>query len=74
MRSRLWQSEVKLSCAGYTFDSYSREKGLTLEQHADFRAEKVGLTSGLENHGRLGAVEWRCLGFARGRGKSWQGP
>lgn len=30
---------MKLSCAGYTFNSYFREKGLALEQYADFCAE-----------------------------------
>jgi sugar phosphate isomerase/epimerase len=33
---------MKLSCAGYTFNSYFREKGLTLEKYADFCA-KIGL-------------------------------
>jgi sugar phosphate isomerase/epimerase len=30
---------VKLSCAGYTFNSYFREKGLSLEQYADICAD-----------------------------------
>lgn len=33
---------MKLSCAGYTFNSYFREKGLALEKYADFCAE-IGL-------------------------------
>ena len=30
---------MRLSCAGYTFNSYFREKGLTLEKYADICAE-----------------------------------
>jgi sugar phosphate isomerase/epimerase len=33
---------VKLSCAGYTFNTYFREKGLTLEQYVDFCSD-IGL-------------------------------
>ncbi len=39
---------MKLSCAGYTFDTYFRKKGLTLEQYvdvcADMRLDGVELT------------------------------
>ncbi len=33
---------MRLSCAGYTFNTYFRERGLTLEQYADFCAD-IGL-------------------------------
>ena len=33
---------MRLSCAGYTFNAYFREKGLTLEEYADFCAD-IGL-------------------------------
>lgn len=33
---------MRLSCAGYTFNTYFRERGLTLEQYADFCAN-IGL-------------------------------
>jgi sugar phosphate isomerase/epimerase len=37
-----WRRRVRLSCAGYTFNTYFREKGLTLERYADFCAD-IGL-------------------------------
>jgi len=38
----LEEETVRLSCAGYTFNTYFREKGLTLEEYAEFCSD-IGL-------------------------------